>query len=152
MIWCWLWWIYYVETPCLQGHGGISYHFLPLTHEGKNDRVSNVITVSTITHCNSQEAHNTPDMHKQMAFTACVFSRLKGTLRSLPAKVAPHVCAIEAPRSGRARDLPSHIFAEAPASFSLGGVSITFADISIKRAKVTQLYKPMLSILSLCYD
>ncbi len=54
MIWCWLWWIYYVETPCLQGHRGISYHFLPLTHGGKNDGASNVITVSTITHHNSQ--------------------------------------------------------------------------------------------------
>lgn len=54
MIWCWLWWIYYVETPCLQGHRGISYHFLPLTHGGKNDGASNVISVSTITHRNSQ--------------------------------------------------------------------------------------------------
>lgn len=29
---------------------------------------------------------------------------------------------------------------------------LTFADISVKRAKVTQLYKPVLSIISLCYD
>ena len=48
MIWRWLWWIYWVETPCLQGHRGISYHFLPLTHEGKNDRGSNVIYTNTL--------------------------------------------------------------------------------------------------------
>lgn len=38
--------------------------------------------------------------------------------------------------------------------FSLSGVlpPLTFADISMKRAKVTQLYKPVLSIISLCYD
>lgn len=45
-------------------------------------------------------------------------------------------------------------FAASAASLGLSGVlpPFTLAGVSIKRAKVTQLYKPALSIISLCYD
>lgn len=71
MIWCWLWWIYYVETPCLQGRPGISYHFLPLTHEGKNDGGSNVIPVSTTT-TRRNSHNNTHAATNCLYFTACM--------------------------------------------------------------------------------
>ena len=179
MIWCWLWWIHYADTlPSRASRDKLSFSSSCAWREEWrrvqcHPSVYNNTPQLTETHTTWYVTTNCFYRLQELFWVVCMVLNVLWNHRLLAfthvLKWNPFLVLLckmfsyfflwmQQQTTGAAllvSGWPSvTYFAEATASFSLSGVlpPLTFADISIKRAKVTQLYKPVLSIISLCYD